>query len=423
MRPGTGQVPGPGRQKRPAPDAASSQSQRWGLARWISLALVLPAAFYAAWNLGQAARQALPPEEGAAPALPEGKQSAALRQDLAREPLDAGALRQLALGDGIEQAQGLRLLKLADQVSRRDAETQLYLLEFAAQAGNIQESLRHYDALLSVQAPTGPVLLGILARGLGDPALRAALLPYAGRGWFGVLIRQGAGQGGDPRNALALAREAGWLATPDRRDALAPALIPALLTRGADAEAAALADSLGMEGWRRLGFAIETLDPRLGPLGWRIEASGVGAAQWRSPDVLEISVEPLRSLTVARRETLYGPGAYRLDFTLSAADGQSPALEWSLDCPGSRPAEVIGTAGADAGLPRRVSMAVTIPADCPRQLWALRAIGGDASGYLSAEISGMGLWRQGAAVIDARLTGRAAAPSRMAGMGDRNGGE
>ena len=100
------------------------------------------------------------------------------------------ALRQSALAQGVETGAGAQLLRLAQRVSRRDLETQLYLLELRAREGNIEESLRHYDALLLSRPETSSMLLGILARGLGDRDLRKALAEYAGRDWVINLIRR-----------------------------------------------------------------------------------------------------------------------------------------------------------------------------------------------------------------------------------------
>lgn len=358
----------------------------------LRLALLGPAALAGAWYAGQVPKQAVALKTQAEAGIAPFGSGAAALESLARQPLDAAALRQLALEDGLENASGVQLLQLAAQVSRRDRDTQLYLLEMNAQAGDMPAALRHYDALLSANPQTGPVLLGILARGLNDPALRAALLPYAARSWFPGLVRQATSADLDPQHALALAREAGLLRQASSRNAIAPPLIRALHARGATAAAVGLADELGIAGWQGLGFTAATLDPRLGPLAWKLERSGSGAAQWREPDALAITVAPLRSAIVAQRQTLYTPGSYLLSFALQTVSGGAASeLEWALACPGMTPMTVIGEVQAGEGTDRRLTFAVTIPSGCHRQQWRLRALGADTASATTIELSDIDL--------------------------------
>ena len=73
--------------------------------------------------------------------------AAIARQSLANLPLNPRALRILALSD--PQSPGTQsLLRAGHSQSRRDTLTQVYLIEFAAQAGEIGQAMDHYDAVL-----------------------------------------------------------------------------------------------------------------------------------------------------------------------------------------------------------------------------------------------------------------------------------
>lgn len=304
-----------------------------------------------------------------------GPDSRALRMKLAREPLNSEALRDLALAVGIETPEGLRLLRLASAVSRQDLKTQLYLLEYTAQTGDLDASLRHYDAVLSAHPATSSLLLGILARGLVDPGLSNRLVPYASRSWFVPLIRETAGTQGNPLVALELARKSRVMETAGNRDILAPVLLNSLIASGSLAEANALADTLELRAWRDIGFNRTTLDRRLGDLAWRLETTGDPAAQWQPPNTLWIMAEPLRRGIVARRTTLFSPGKYMLNFKVERSDHPLIALEWQVVCPDQKgPTKLVHRDVPTLGPQRLV---VIVPADCQRQIWSLRASAGD----------------------------------------------
>ena len=347
---------------------------------WMRLALIAPISILASTYAGLSALHISSP-------YAELRASSDLRMSLLRHPLDAPALRRLALDEGTAATETIEILRLASKVSRRDRDTQLFLLEAEAQAGNNAASLRHYDALLLTGSELNPDLLGILASGLPDPRLRSALLPYADRSWFLALIRRAARPDRDPIQAFVLMQEAGWLKQPDRRDAITPVLLEALSEPGQNETAIELADSLALRGWRDLGFTEATLDRRLGPLSWQLETSGLAAAQWLAPDTLTVSVEPLHDQIVARRQTLFASGTYRLAFVAENKNDLGAELEWHLTCPSKLTATVVATPRAHEPGTKTAQFAMNIDIDCPRQMWALRVKGDDVSRTAEINIS------------------------------------
>ena len=116
------------------------------------------------------------------------------RAALADDPLNPRALRVLAtLADSAGQAaRAEALLGASERVTRRELLTQLILIEFAVQRGQIGRALAHYDRALSVHPESGALLYPVLGRAIADPAIRRGLLPYveADRPWIPGFLSQ-----------------------------------------------------------------------------------------------------------------------------------------------------------------------------------------------------------------------------------------
>lgn len=105
---------------------------------------------------------------------------------------------------------------------------------------------------------------------------------------------------------------------------------------------------------------------------------------------LEISLEPLRSVIVAKRQTIHEPGLYRTGFEILGADQSSMQFDWQLDCP-----EPDRKMSAEIGYPGQVdrkglvSRTIAIQAGCVPQYWTLRATGSDYYRTMSVRIAGI----------------------------------
>jgi len=105
------------------------------------------------------------------------------RSSLQREALNPVALRILAVADihrGNEQRAN-QLLVLAERFSRRDALTQMLLIEARVSANDIAGALQHYDRALRVSKSSAHILLPVLTSATGDPAVREQLRPMLAR--------------------------------------------------------------------------------------------------------------------------------------------------------------------------------------------------------------------------------------------------
>jgi hypothetical protein len=350
---------------------------------------------------------------------------------LRRDPLSLDALRLRALtlqgqGEGQGQGQGPRqgqgqgesggseagaaLLELAGRISRRDGWAQIALVDAAANRGDIEGALVHYDALLSVHPEAWPAVFPILGLAMREPAVGRPLAAYAARAWFTPLLdaalsqgdpgaltalvlaarraRRGTGQGlgdglgdgagkgaGDPlaqRLLAALAREGDWSA--------ARGLIVALAGR----EPPVLAD---------FGFTPETMSPGYAPLAWSLAGDVQARAEASAGGGLSITLEPGLRLQVAERVTLLPAGDYMLRQRLRY-DGLAPQarLTWEASCltpPAAAPFWRQGVPARQGAV--TYQSRVSIPAGCAAQSWRLQAASADTQAASTAALDSVAL--------------------------------
>ncbi len=285
----------------------------------------------------------------------------------------AGPLRDIHIGPHTATADAL--FGAGSALSRRHAGIALEALRSSAQGGDLKASLVALDRLLLVN-PEHSAQLELLAGQLGDPGLREALVPYARRPWFGVLLRGAAREQGDAGGAAILITGSGLGA-----DELAPGLLSALLARlvatGDVSGAQTLAARMGARlspGPTGFGLGGQGTDQRFVPLAWRIDEPAMLGG---SGDKAAVSAEllPGVSAVLLERVTGYPPGTYRLSLTVSG-DGlaERPPLRWELECLEGRSWQRRWDQAipAGAGL-QRYAMSPSWTSACTVQRWRLRA--------------------------------------------------
>lgn len=101
----------------------------------------------------------------------------AAREALMLEPGNPVAARSVGILAALkgDEAAALRALSYGDQMSRRDVETQLALIELRVQQGDVAGALRHYDRALRT-TQTIPVLLSTMITASSDPSIRRRVL-------------------------------------------------------------------------------------------------------------------------------------------------------------------------------------------------------------------------------------------------------
>lgn len=296
-------------------------------------------------------------------------------QRLAVEPLSARALRQLgsmrALAGEDESAD--RLHSLAEEVSRRDLGTQLWLIERASQQGDLGAALRHYDVALTVEPGSGELLFPVLAAAIEDDAVRTGLVPYvrADRPWVRSFLAKALVEA--PPAAVA---DLVTVASDRARKAVSAPLLARLVDEGDFATARRLLRSLGVP----LALAVDdtSTDPRLGPFAWTLARSD-GVDVVRDGDGMLIRVRSGASGLAARRTLLLPPGSYRLGYSVRSVSGATGAsLKMEARCLGeplsaAKPEAIMRATDAGAA----ASHDLYLPPGCGALALAFHALGGD----------------------------------------------
>lgn len=109
------------------------------------------------------------------------------KASLLTQAINPRGLRLLstAVVNGRNEQHRIRLLQLAEKLSRREIGTQILLIEQGAQTDNINETLRHYDVALTTKEEVKATLFPVLASAIEDPAINQAFARYfsSGRLW------------------------------------------------------------------------------------------------------------------------------------------------------------------------------------------------------------------------------------------------
>ncbi|WP_462208905.1 hypothetical protein [Sphingomonas citri] len=104
----------------------------------------------------------------------------AARAALSSDPTRVAAWRSLAVAER-DNDRANRLLLIAQWLSRRDPLTQLGLLEYKVQHGDVDGALQHYDNILRVSTVYDGVLFPVLAFAGTDPGVQPALVARLAR--------------------------------------------------------------------------------------------------------------------------------------------------------------------------------------------------------------------------------------------------
>lgn len=96
---------------------------------------------------------------------------------LRHNPMDVVAARVIGTADSLRARPSLamRAFTYAERLSRRDAGTQLWLIERSVATGDVAAALKHYDRAMLTSRSIRPVLLPVLVAATNSPAVRDAL--------------------------------------------------------------------------------------------------------------------------------------------------------------------------------------------------------------------------------------------------------
>ena len=308
-----------------------------------------------------------------------GDMKVAAQAELRTEPLDATAMRQLAmLANSRQQDAGREITTAAERITRRDLATQFMLLDAAARGGQSATALVHYDRALSLNPAAGEKLFPILAGAVVEPQIRVELARYAGQPWFAAFVNSALASKADPSALLDLLLRAKPRLSAEDKDGIASGLARQLISEG---QFAAARDVIGQlsgnlaAAINDFSFSTQTTDPRLGSLGWTFANDDAVETTLGASGRLDLRIASEQSGAVAERVTLLAPGNYAMTQVLTyPADAPHARITWDAHCLDGPTKQSILHDEASTGQSSPVHRTeFSVPSDCSAQAWRLSA--------------------------------------------------
>lgn len=288
-----------------------------------------------------------------------------------------------------------RWFAYAERLSRRELQTQIWLVEDLVSRGDVAGALHHYDIALRTSRKAPDLLFPILGLAIAQPEVRAALARTlaAKPPWSALFVQYVAAAGPDP------------LATAQLLEQLRRSHVPVTAEARANTTNALVARGLMGQAWRfyAAGHPGAARDRSRDP-GFTAAASDPSAFDWapinnggvavtiqqgsRPGDgLLDFSVPPTLGGPLVQQAQLLPPGQYRLTGR-SAGIEQDPEARpyWVLTCRDGRELGRVALPDSrDQG--GMFDGRFTVPAGCAMQMLSLIARSSDAAAGMSGQIS------------------------------------
>jgi hypothetical protein len=300
----------------------------------------------------------------------------AARASLVSRPLNTSLLSFYGLRAASIGQSGLAnaLMSCADAVSRRDAFSQLWMIEQKSGADDVKGALSHYNAVLSVHPAMQATLLPVLVSAVAYPEVRAAIRPYLNPemrwGWSGPFLELAA-QRVEVDQYLDLVEP---IASRLRGDGYAVSnarIIYRMLQSGLASDAwklfALLAPDVDVGAFRVFVPNGANLDPKWLPLSW---ALGQSEDIWASVDgdgAIDVTVAPTARGLIASRDLAAVPSSTYLLGHRSMYEPGSPrvSLRWSTYCLAPNgPQLIVDRFVPAAANSKLVQLSVEVPENC-----------------------------------------------------------
>lgn len=302
-----------------------------------------------------------------------------LAQDsLAGLALNSDAMRLIGLSRSGSDAKGAaKAFDVADQLSRRDLTTQLWLVETAVQNQDVAGALRHYDTALRTREESQQVLFPVLTKAVENAALWPAVARYVREPapWLADWARYAVRNSTQPGQIAGMFTRAGGMPKRPEFAALELELLRRLVSEDYIRDAIAYHRQLAGADpatLRTAAFTRATTDTRFPPLTWELfpqSGATLGFEQAETGNRIQLNVrlDPGTSGLIARKVLTVTPGRYRFraDQSLSTGAGTATA-HWQLRCGARFEQRLLW--GADVTVESAVKTTegeIDIPTDCP----------------------------------------------------------
>jgi hypothetical protein len=311
----------------------------------------------------------------------------AARASLVHRPLNASllsfyGLREASIG---KPQLANALMASADAVSRRDAFSQLWMIEQKSGANDVKGAVAHYNALLSVHPAMQATFLPVLVSAVAFPEARAALRPYLSpeTKWSAPFLdmasqRVEVGEYQDLVEPIASRLRGDGYAVSNAR--IIHQMLQSGLTGGAWKLFSAVAPNVDVGAFRDFAPSSANLDPKWQPLSWTLGQSDDISASVDADGTIDVTVAPTARGLIASRDVAAIPFlTYVLEHRSIFEPGSPRAtLRWSVSCVAQNGPQLIVDRFVPAGANTKlVQLSVKVPGNCNLVRVELSALGSE----------------------------------------------
>jgi hypothetical protein len=318
----------------------------------------------------------------------------AARTSLVSRPLNASLLSFYGLRAASIGQSGLAndVMTSADAVSRRDAFSQLWLIEQKSGADDVKGAVSHYNALLSVHPETHATLLPVLVSAVAYPEVRAAIRPYLNpeTRWSAPFLDL-ASQRAEVAQYRDLVAPIASRLRGDEYVVSNARIIHRMFQSGLAGDAwklsSLVAPNVDVGAFRAFAPNGANLNPKWQPLSWVLGQSDEISASVDGNGRINVTVAPTaRGLIASRDVTVIPSSTYVLGHRSIYEPGSPRAsLRWSVYCVAQNAPQLI----VDRFVPatansKLVQLSVAVPKNCNLVRVELSALGSE--GHLSSMV-------------------------------------
>ena len=318
----------------------------------------------------------------------------AARAALVRLPLNASLLSFYGLRAASIDQPGLAsaLMASADAVSRRDALSQLWMIEQKSSVGDVKAAVAHYNALLSVHPAMQATFLPVLVSAVAYPEVRAAIRPYlnAETKWSAPFLDL-ASQRAEVSQYRGLIAPIASRLRGDGYVASNARIIYRMLQSGMAGDAwelfSLVTPNVDVAAFRTFAPGGANLDPKWQPLSWTLGQSDDISALGDGNGTIAVTVAPTaRGLIASRDVAVISSSTYVLGHRSIYKPGSPRAsLRWIVYCLALNGPELI----VDRFVPatansKLVQLSVDVSENCNLVRVELRALGSE--GQISSNV-------------------------------------
>ncbi|WP_395628337.1 hypothetical protein [Sphingorhabdus sp.] len=282
----------------------------------------------------------------------------------------------------------------ADTVSRRDAFSQLWMIEQKSGADDVKGAVSHYNALLSVHPAMQATLLPVLVSALAYPEVRAAIRPYLNPemrwGWSGPFLDL-ASQRVEVDQYRGLVEPIASRLRGDEYAVSNARIIYRMLQSGLAGDAwklfSLVAPNVDVGAFRAFAPSGANIDPKWQPLSWTLGQSDDISASVDGDGTIDVTVAPTARGLIASRDVPVTPSStYVLGHrSLYEPGSPSASLRWSVYCSVQNGRQLIVDRFVPATANSKLAqLSVEVPENCNLVRVELSALGSE--GQLSSMV-------------------------------------